>query len=373
MPGETVTLSSVPFLDLSAQFSDLRDEWLASIQDIGATGAFVLGPNVSEFEREFAQYTGTSRAVALANGTDALVLSLRALDIGAGDEVITTPYTFFASAEAINMVGATPVFVDIDPVSFNLDPHGIEPAITNRTRAILPVHIFGHPVDMGVLQDLARSHDLNIIEDCAQACGAQHDGKRVGSFGATGTFSFYPTKILGCYGDGGMVTTDDAELERRLRKLQNHGAVAPFIHDEIGFNSRLDEIQASLLRIKLADVEEVIAARQQVATWYSERFAGTDAVTPCHPSQGRHVFNLYTIRVPDRDRVRQRLADARIGFSVCYPQPLHLQPVYRSLDYKAGDLPHSELAARHSISLPIYPGMDPEQVDRVCEVVIGGR
>jgi dTDP-4-amino-4,6-dideoxygalactose transaminase len=365
-----VTLSSVPFLDLCAQFRSLEKEWLASIQDIGATGAFVLGPNVSEFEQEFAQYTGTSRAVALANGTDALVLSLRALNIGPGDEVITTPYTFFASAEAINMVGATPVFVDIEPVSFNLDLHRIEPAISSRTRAILPVHIFGHPAHMGMLQDLADSLDVKIIEDCAQAFGALHDGKRVGSFGATGTFSFYPTKVLGCYGDGGMVTTDDAELEQRLRKLQNHGAVAPFIHDEIGFNSRLDEIQASLLRIKLAAVGEAIAARQQVAAWYTERFAGTDAITPGNPPHGRHAFNLYTIRVPDRDRVRQRLADARIGFSVCYPQPLHLQPVYRSLNYKTGDLPQSELAARHCISLPIYPGMEPEQVDRVCEVVL---
>lgn len=364
-----MTAAPVPFLDLSPQFSGLQDEWLASIRNIGASGAFVLGPNVAEFEQEFARYTGTNRAVALANGTDALVLSLRALNVGPGDEVITTPYTFFASAEAINMVGAKPVFVDIEPASFNLDPQQIEPAITARTRAILPVHIFGHPADMNLLCDLADTHGLRIIEDCAQACGAQIHDKKVGSFGATGTFSFYPTKVLGCYGDGGMVTTDDPELEQKLRKLRNHCAISSFIHDDIGFNSRLDEIQASLLRIKLAEVETAIAARQQVVAWYAEGLAGTDAITPGAPEDGRHVFNLYTVRVPRRDRVRQHLADAGIGFSVCYPQPLHLQPVYRSLGYNIGDLPESELAARQCISLPIFPGMQPEQVDRVCEVV----
>ncbi len=360
---------TVPFLDLVAQFDDLREEWLGAIQCTGAAGTFVLGPNVTQFEREFAAYTGTSRAVALANGTDALVLSLRALNIGPGDEVITTPYTFFASSEAVNVVGATPVFVDIESSSFNLNPARIEAAVTNRTRALLPVHLFGHPADMAQMRSMADAHGLDIIEDCAQACGAEWGGEKVGSLGIAGTFSFYPTKILGCYGDGGMVTTNDADLETRLRKLRNHGAVEPFIHDEIAYNSRLDEIQASLLRIKLATVEQAIQARRQVAKWYTERFAGTDAVTPAQPAGGRHVFNLFTIRVPGRDRVKQRLADARIGFSVCYPQPLHLQPVYRDLGYKRGALPESELAAAECISLPIFPGMREAQVARVCEVV----
>jgi dTDP-4-amino-4,6-dideoxygalactose transaminase len=362
--------ASVPFLDLTAQFDELREEWLDTIRQTGATGAFILGPNVAAFEREFAAYTGSQHAVALANGTDALVLSLRALGIGPGDEVITTPYTFFASAEAITIVGATPVFVDIEPAGFNLDPRGIAAAVTARTRAVLPVHIFGYPSDMTAIQALAKEHNLDIVEDCAQACGAEWNGGRVGSQGIAGTFSFYPTKILGCYGDGGMVTTNDAGLEQRLRKLRNHGAVSPFIHDEVAYNSRLDEIQAALLRIKLRVVEEAIRARREVADWYQHQFAGTEVVAPPQPDNGRHVFNLYTIRVPERDLVRERLAGAGIGFSVCYPQPLHLQPVYYELGYRQGQLPQSELAATQCISLPVYPGMREDQVDRVCEVVL---
>lgn len=359
----------VPFLDLTQQFKDLKEEWLEAVEAIGAGGAFILGPNVSAFEQEFADYSGTSRAVALANGTDALVLSLRALGIGRGDEVITTPYTFFASAEAIDHVGANPVFVDIDPVSFNLDPARIGAAVTARTRALLPVHLFGCPADMTALGAAAAEHGLHVIEDCAQACGARVGNERVGSMGAAGTFSFYPTKILGCYGDGGMVTTNDTNLAARLLKLRNHGACAPFIHDELGYNSRLDEIQASLLRIKLTAIDEVIADRRRVAAEYATQFAGSDVVVPREPAGVDHVFNVYTVRVPNRDRVKRRLEDARIGFSVCYPQPLHLQPVYRHLKYSIGDLPCSEDAARHCISLPIFPGMLPEQVEIVSDVV----
>ena len=359
----------VPFINLSPQFERIKEEWLASIENIGAKGACILGPNVSAFEKEFAAYIGTNGAVAVANGTDALILSLRALDIGNGDEVITTPYTFFATAEAIDHVGAKPVFVDIERASFNIDPAKVELAITSNTRAILPVHIFGCPADMKALNELAQDHDLEIIEDCAQACGAKLGGKRVGSLGTTGTFSFYPTKIIGCYGDGGMITTDDTELISRLHKLRNHGAIKPFIHDEIGYNSRLDEIQAALLRIKLTNVEEVIAKRQYIAGLYADHFADSDVVTPNAVVGGAHVFNLYTIRTPNRDRIKQRLIDARIGFSVCYPQPLHLQPICRHLQYQPGDLPESELAAEQCISLPIYPDMLPEQVEIVCEVI----
>lgn len=359
----------VPFISLSAQFERLQREWLRSIQTIGANGSFVLGPNVAAFEAEFAEYIGTKGAVALANGTDALVLSLRALNIGAGDEVITTPYTFFASAEAINHVGAKPVFVDIEARTFNIDPEKIEAVITDKTKAILPVHIFGCATDMKALNQLALTKDLQVIEDCAQACGAMVGDSRVGSLSSMGTFSFYPTKILGCYGDGGMVTTDDLDLVAKLYQLRNHSAVQPFIHDAIGYNSRLDEIQAALLRIKLRDIEEVVARRRKLAAMYAQQFSNTDVVTPSEPAGVTHVFNLYTVRVPKRDRVKQRLAEARVGFSVCYPQPLHLQPVYRYLDYQAGDLPQSELAAEQCISLPIYPDMLPEQVEIVCEVI----
>ncbi len=359
----------VPFLSLSAQFKKLQQEWLHSIATVGANGSFILGPNVAAFEAEFAAYIGTKAAVALANGTDALILSLRALGIGAGDEVITTPFTFFASAEAINHVGARPVFVDIDERSFNIDPEQVEPAITNRTKAILPVHIFGCPTNMNAIKKLAQSSNLKIVEDCAQACGAKVDDARVGAWGTIGTFSFYPTKVLGCYGDGGMVTTDDLELVARLNKLRNHSAVQPFIHDAIGYNSRLDEIQAALLRIKLRDIAEVIARRRHLAALYEECFADTCVAVPSESAGVTHVFNLYTVRVPRRYRVQQRLQEARIGFSICYPQPLHLQPVYQYLGYRCGDLPRSELAAEQCISLPIYPDMLAEQVEIVCKVV----
>ena len=217
----------------------------------------------------------------------------------------------------------------------------------------------------------ARRHRLHVLEDCAQSCGAHWQGQKTGSMGIAGTFSFYPTKVLGCYGDGGIVTTSDAAFETRLRKLRNHGAIAPFIHDEVAYNSRLDEIQAALLRIKLRSVEQAIGARRRVAGWYRERFDGSAVVAPPEPGDGRHVFNLFTVRVPGRDRVRERLAEAGIGFSVCYPQPLHLQPVYRHLGYRSGQLPESERAAAQCISLPIYPELREEQVDRVCEVVLG--
>ena len=359
----------VPFINLPKQFEDLKEEWFTSIEKIGASGAFILGSNVSEFEKEFAEYVGTDYAVSVANGTDALILSLRALDVGAGDEVITTPYTFFATAEAINHVGAKPVFVDIEPGNFNIDPAKVELAITNKTKAIIPVHIFGCPADMTALEKLAQVNNLNIVEDCAQACGAKIGSKHVGSFGNIATFSFYPTKIIGCYGDGGMITTSDSVLTDRLHKLRNHCAVKSFIHDGIGYNSRLDEIQAALLRIKLAGIEAAIVKRRHIAGLYTEYFAESNVVTPSGVADGTHVFNLYTIRTPDRDRIKQRLMEARIGFSVCYPQPLHLQPVYRHLQYQTGDLPESERASEQCISLPIFPDMLPEQVEIVCEVI----
>ncbi len=361
----------VPYLDLSEQFAGLEQEWLDSIRRTGSTGSFVLGPNVTAFEQEFAAATGVDHAVAVANGTDALILSLRALGVGPGDEVITTPYTFFATAEVVTRVGATPVFVDIDERSFNLDIDQIESRITPRTRAILPVHLFGYPVAMTELMALAQSHGLKVIEDCAQACGAVYQNHRVGSFGDTGCFSFYPTKVLGCYGDGGLVTTRDHDIAERIRRLRNHGATGPFLHDTVGYNSRLDEIQASLLRIKLRNLDDALTGRRAVADAYDRALAGTPAQPPHRPEDGGHAFNLYTVRLPERDRVRQRLADAGIGCSVCYPLPLHLQEVYVSLGYRAGDLPRCEQASRECLSLPIYPELRQEQIDRVCEVIRG--
>ena len=360
----------IPFLDLSAQYQRLESEWLAAIRETGARGSFILGPHTQAFEKEFAEYVGVKHAIAVANGTDSLILSLRALGIGPGDEVITTPFTFFASAETISMAGATPVFVDILPDSYCLDPASVRAKVTAKTRAIMPVHIFGHPSEMGEIMEIAIKYKLAVIEDCAQSFGARQAGKVVGSIGNAGSFSFYPTKVLGCYGDGGMVTTHSDEINEHIRRLRNHGAVKPFVHSEVGTNSRLDEIQAAVLRIKLRHIKEDIGGRQQVAAEYTKRLANTSVKTPSTPKQGTHVFNLYTVRVPKRDAVRQVLTEAQIGTSQCYPQGLHLQEVYRHLHYQPGSLPVCEQACTETLSLPIYPGMPLEHIERVCEVLL---
>ncbi|MES9934222.1 MAG: DegT/DnrJ/EryC1/StrS family aminotransferase [Candidatus Sedimenticola sp. PURPLELP] len=364
-------IQGVPYLSLQAEFESLRDEWFDSISDIGASGAFILGPNVRALEQEAADYVGTRHGIAVANGTDALVLSLRALDIGPGDEVITSPFTFFATAEAISIVGATPVFADIDEQSFNIDPASVEARVSDKTRAVLPVHIFGNPADMTAIKRIAEEHELAVIEDGAQAFGAKHGDGLVGSHGDTGCFSFYPTKVLGCYGDGGLITTDSDEVKARLLKLRNHGASAPFTHDELGYNSRLDEVQAALLRIKLRKFESDVEARIRVAGWYDQRLADLDLVTPVCPASGRHAFNLYTIRHPRRDELRAQLNENKVGNSQCYPLGLHLQEIYQSLGYKPGDLPVVDRLCNETLSLPIFPDMLESQVDRVCEQVAG--
>lgn len=360
----------VPFLDLSVQYKNLEAEWLEAIRETGARGSFILGPHTQALEKEFAEYVGVKHAIAVANGTDSLFLSLRALGVGKGDEVVTTPFTFFASAETIDMAGATPVFADILPDSLCLDPASVRAKITARTKAIVPVHIFGHPSEMGEIMEIANKHKLAVIEDCAQSFGALHNGRVVGSIGDTGSFSFYPTKVLGCYGDGGMVTTQSDAVNEHIRRLRNHGAVKPFVHTEIGMNSRLDEVQAAVLRIKLRHIRDDIAGRQKVAQEYTKRFAGSTVKTPSLPGNGTHVFNLYTIRAPKRDVVRQALTDAQIGSSQCYPQGLHLQEVYKHLGYKPGSLPVCEQATTETLSLPIYPGMPSDHIERVCEVVL---
>lgn len=362
-------VTSVPYLDLTAEFNELEAEWFELIRETGARGSFILGPNVQAFEKEAAAYIGTKYAISVANGTDALVLSLRALGIGPGDEVITSPYTFYASSESVALVGATPVFADIREDDFTLDPESVKRKITSRTKAIIPVHIFGCPADMDALNAIAREHGLVVVEDGAQAFGADVGGKRVGSLGDTGAFSFYPTKVLGCYGDGGLITTNSAKVDEDLRKLRNHGATAPFMHDTVGYNSRLDEIQAALLRLKLKRMDAALAGRRAVAASYTERLAGQVIATPAAPARGGHAYNLYTIRIEDRDAVRARLTEHKIGSSLCYPEPLHLQAVYQHLNYKRGDLPVAEHASTEALSVPIYPDMPLSHVERVCEVL----
>lgn len=361
----------IPYLDLSAEFAGLKQEWFDLIAETGASGRWILGPNVGALEEEIAAYVGVDHAVAVANGTDALILSLRALGIGPGDEVITSPFTFFASAEAISMVGATPQFADIDPGTFNIHPASIEARITPRTKGILPVHIFGQPCDMTGIRALAEQRGLAVVEDLAQAFGAEHEGGKVGSFGDTGGTSFYPTKVLGGYGDGGMIFTNRGDVREALLKLRNHGATAPFLHDELGYNSRLDEVQAALLRIKLRTIEEAVAGRNAVAAAYIERLMGLDLVLPQAPANGRHAFNLFTMRVAGgrRDTLRQRLGEHGIPTAQCYPLPMHLQAVYAHLGGKTGDLPVVERICTETLSLPIYPDLEVEQIDRICDVI----
>lgn len=363
-------VTAVPFLDLSKQFKSLEAEWLETIRASGAKGSFILGPQSVEFEKEFANYVGVKHAIGVANGTDSLILSLRALGIGPGDEVITTPWTFFASAESISIVGATPVFVDIRPDTWCLDPESVSKRLTPKTRAIMPVHIFGHAADMDAIMQIARDRKLAVVEDCAQSFGARSGGKVTGAIGDTGSFSFYPTKVLGCYGDGGMITTNRDDLNEHIRRLRNHGAVKPFIHTEIGMNSRLDEIQAALLRLKLRTIDQDIAGRRAVAAEYTRRFRGTPVKPPVALTPDAHAYNLYTVRLPNRDKVRETLTANQIGTSFCYPQGLHLQDVYRHLGYRAGSLPVCEQASNEVLSLPIYPGMPAAHIERACEVIL---
>ena len=359
----------VPYLDLSQEFDALKDEWFAMITEDGARGSWVLGPNVHAFEEEVAAYVGTRHAIGLANGTDALLLALRGLGLGPGDEVITTPYTFFATSEVIDMVGATPVFVDIEADSFNIDPEQVARAVTDKTRAILPVHLFGNPARMTELLTIAGQHGIALVEDAAQAFGCEHDGHKSGSMGTAGCFSFYPTKVLGCYGDGGLLTTDNDDLADHVRKLRNHGASAAFQHDEVGMNSRLDEVQAALLRIKLRTIDDNIAARQRVADQYDARLSALGITCPARPATGKHAFNLYTIRSAQRDAIRSALMDNGIGNSTCYPMPLALQAVYSGLGYSKGDFPVAEQLGHEVVSLPVFPHMTSEQVDVVCDVI----
>lgn len=369
MTNQSKPLQAVPYLSLQREFNTLQSEWFKSIETIGGSGAFILGSNVKAFEQEAAEYVGAKYGIAVANGTDALVLSLRALDIGPGDEVITTPFTFFATAEAISVVGAIPVFADVLENSFNLDPESVESKVSDRTRAILPVHIFGNPADMTAIGQIAETHGLKVVEDAAQAFGARDGDAAVGSIGDTGCFSFYPTKVLGCYGDGGLITTSSDEVRERLLKLRNHGAIAPFTHDELGYNSRLDEVQAALLRIKLRKLEQDIAARIRVADRYDELLSELDLATPVRPGNGRHAFNLYTIRHLRRDALRAHLNEHKVGNSQCYPSGLHLQAVYSQLGYQPGDLPVVDRICGETLSLPVFPDMSDRQIERVCQLV----
>lgn len=360
-------MNTIPPFDLSEQFKTIGSEINQAVLEVLASGRYIGGAAIENFEKQFARYIGSDIAIACNSGTDALFLALRALNIGTGDEVITTPFTFIATAETISAVGATPVFIDIDPQTFNLDLNQIESAITPKTKAIVPVHLFGQPVDMTKLMAIANAHNLKVIEDCAQSTGAEWAGKRVGSIGQIGCFSFYPTKNLGACGDGGAITTNDPEIAATLRMLRDHGRYSGYYHEALGVNSRLDAVQAVILQIKLRYLDSWNQNRSAVADRYSSLLSSVPGITtPQEIAGGRSVWNQYTIRVNEhRDQLRTDLQAKGVNSMIYYPIPLHLQPVYKSLDYQPGQLPESDRAAAQVLSLPMFPELSHEQQDQV--------
>ena len=352
------TTPTVPLLDLQAQYRPLRDELLAAVTRVCDSQRFILGPEVDELERALEASIGVSHAVTMSSGTDAILATLMALGVGPGDEVITPTYSFFATAGCVTRVGATPALVDIDPATFNVDPEAVRAAITPRTKAIIPVHLYGQMADMRALLEIAAERDIPVIEDACQAIGATQAGLQAGTFGRAGCFSFFPSKNLGAFGDAGLVTTNDASLAHELRLLRNHGAEPKYFHKRIGGNFRLDAIQAAVLRVKLPHLEAWTEARRSNARRYDALFheAGlTDRIgLPTESAGYRHIFNQYVVRVDNRDRVRQALTDRGIGTEIYYPVPFHLQECFASLGHRRGDFPHAEAAADTTIALPIY-------------------
>ncbi len=359
----------VPLLDLTRQYQQIKSELDAAVLKVLESGQFILGSTVKQFEEAAANYCGTKHAVGVASGTDALVLALRALNVGPEDEVITCPFTFFATTECVSQVGATPVFVDIEPDTFNLDPDATEAAITPRTKAVIPVHLFGHCADMERINAIAEKHGLFVIEDAAQAWGATSNGKVAGSMSHAGCFSFFPTKNLACCGDGGLLTTNDDEIAEKVRLLRTHGQAQRYEYVMLGYNSRLDALQAAVLQLKLKYVDQWNNLRRQHAQRYNELFAGTPVIPPTEKPYAKHVYHQYTIRVPHRDAVEEALKKAEIGCMIYYRVPLHLQPVYADLGYEAGSFPVTEQACREVISLPIFPELTEEEVEYVAETV----
>ena len=374
------SVNSIPAFDIKQQYATIETEVSAAVLAVLASGRYIGGPAVTDFEQQFADYHGVSECVACNSGTDALFLALRALGIGAGDEVITTPFTFFATTEVISAVGAIPVFVDIDATTFNLDVEKVAAAITAKTKAIMPVHLFGLPVDMTGLMEIAKAHNLAVIEDCAQATGASWENQKVGSIGHIGCFSFYPTKNLGGCGDGGAITTNDPAIATQLRVLREHGSKVRYIHEEIGVNSRLDAIQAVILQIKLRYLDLWNNRRKQIADYYYQHLSQlSDIIVPQEFTSGVGVWNQYTIRISGerrngasgkyRDSVKNQMQEQGVNSMIYYPLPLHLQPVYKNLGYQPGQLPVAEQASQEVLSLPMFPELEQEQQDKVIDTL----
>lgn len=367
-------MKKIPPVDLARQYQQIAQETDAAVLAVLKSGYYIGGPVVSEFEQQFADYVGVSHCIGCNSGTDALYLAIMALGIGPGDEVITPSFTFFATAEMVSQAGAIPVFVDVDPLTFNLDPQTLEAAITPKTKAIIPVHLFGQSVDMSAVMDIAEKYNLFVIEDCAQATGAKWQDQQVGSWGHVNAFSFFPTKNLGGCGDGGAVTTNDPELADKVRMLKEHGSRQRYYHEAIGINSRLDSLQAAILQIKLRYLDEWNQQRREAAQRYTELLSPIpNLILPREISGGEHVWNQYTVRiqgnsknlrdheVPLRDRVREKLQQSGVLSMVYYPIPLHLQVVYQNLGYSLGSFPQTELISEEVLSLPMFPGITPQE------------
>ena len=359
----------VPLFDLTRQYQTLKPELEPAVLAQLESGVYVLGPIVEAFEELCARELGVGHTVGVANGTDALQIVLRAMGLQAGDEVITSPFSFYSAAEVVAELGAVPVFVDIEPDTFNICPRQVEAAITPKTRAIIPVHIFGLPCDMDALRALAQKHGLFLLEDCAQAWGATLDGRAAGALGDAGTFSFFPTKNLGACGEGGLITTDDAKIADKCRQLRVHGQSRRYYYDDIGYNSRLHTLQATILTIKLPHARSWNESRRRHAAHYAHLLEGTPFCLPVETPGARHVYHQYTLRVPaalNRERVMATLTAREIGHAIYYPHPLHLQPVFAHLGYKPGSLPVAERTCEEVLSLPIFPELRPEEVEEVA-------
>ncbi len=358
----------IPMVDLKKQYHILKNEIDSALSEVLENTQFILGPNVQAFEKEAANFLGARHALSCASGTDALHLALAAAGIGPGDEVITPTFTFIATAEAIRYVGATPVFVDIEANTFNLDTKQVADAINEKTRAILPVHLFGQPANMPAIMALAKQHNLLVIEDCAQSFGADIDGAMTGTIGLAGCHSFFPSKNLGCYGDGGMVTTNDDELAEKIRILRNHGSAQRYHHSVIGYNSRLDEMQAAILRVKLKRISDYNQNRYRVAQQYSEQLK--DHVTVPHEDKlGQHVYHQYTVLTPHRDAIMKKLSEKNIASAIYYPIPLHKQDVFKQ-DYAKVSQPVSEKVASECMSLPVFPELEDAQIRLITQTII---
>jgi dTDP-4-amino-4,6-dideoxygalactose transaminase len=369
-PSVTTAGQTIPVLDLAAQYATIGAEIRAAVDRVLNSQQFVLGREGAALEEEIARLCGVAHGIAVASGTDALILALRACGVQAGDEVLIPPFTFVATGSAVSALGAKPVFADIHPNTYNLNPAELERRITPRTRAIIAVHLYGLAADMDGIVAFARARNIPVIEDNAQAIGASYKGRRTGSLGDIACLSFYPTKNLGAYGDAGMIVTHSTELAGRLRTLRNHGQTAKYVSSEPGWNSRLDELQAAILRVKLLHLPAWQKSRQAHAAEYTRQFSQIPGVMPpIVPERYEHVFHQYTIRVEDRGALQKVLSDAGIGSAVYYPVPLHLQPLYASLGYKSGDFPHAEHAAQEVLSLPIYPELTTHQRARVADAV----